>query len=169
MPCRHPLDDAAGAHARHLHQANSSCTNTVWSLVDSNPNLSTLKEAVEAAGLKGAPSRPAPCSLWCSTCATERHAVQLLGGREVGKAWLGSTSPLLYQLGPSCLAVLTSFISPIHLLPHAATLDDPRLVATVFAPTNDAIERTLRDGGASKEQLLGVRAGQWWLVWRVRQ
>ncbi len=46
-----------------------------------------------------------------------------------------------------------------HLLPHAATLDDPRLVATVFAPTNDAIERTLRDGGASKQQLLGVRAG----------
>lgn len=48
-----PLPAAAGVHGRHLHQAGSSCPNTVWSLINSSPDLSTLKEAVEAAGLKG--------------------------------------------------------------------------------------------------------------------
>lgn len=38
--------------------------------------------------------------------------------------------------------------------PVPATLDDPRLVATIFAPSDSAFERTLRDGGGTEEALL---------------
>ena len=43
---------------------------------------------------------------------------------------------------------------PLPTLLPAATLDDPSLVATLFAPNNDGIARTLRDGGATQAQLL---------------
>lgn len=48
-----PVAAAAGALGRSLHQSDGSCPNTVWSLINSSPDLSTLKEAVEAAGLRG--------------------------------------------------------------------------------------------------------------------
>ncbi len=56
---------------------------------------------------------------------------------------------------PCCFTSSAKCITPaLPPGPAAATLDDPALVATVFAPNNDGIARTLRDGGASEEQLL---------------
>lgn len=56
-----PPAAAAGADGRSLLQAGGSCPNTVWSLINSSPDLSTLKEAVEAAGLTGELPR-----CWCA-------------------------------------------------------------------------------------------------------
>ena len=92
----------------------------------------------------------------------------MLRGSKVGPASLADSNalPLLRLLRLLlCLSLLSAGgcrgrgipvqqATPLPTLLPAATLDDPNLVATVFAPNNDGIARTLRDGGATQAQLL---------------
>ena len=91
----------------------------------------------------------------------------MLRGSKVGPASLADSNALP-PAAPAASAALPvpalcrgvqraghpSTATPLPTLLPAATLDDPNLVATVFAPNNDGIARTLRDGGATQAQLL---------------
>jgi hypothetical protein len=141
LPSRLPTLSAAGAcAARTLLQASGGSCSTVYQVIESNPDLSTLKAAVDAAGLKGEACKPGrhqcatPC---CAYCLSTPGAAEARASQQ-------------RKLHPHH--------APHHPHPpHTAACSHagrPNLVATVFAPNNDGIARTLRDGGATQAQLL---------------